>query len=414
MDKELLVIINLILRNLNEDALNLIKDLSNEKMSIEKMQNELSEQVFVRKKYSFLEKNIFKKKEYQEYLNNLEKYNQEYGIKNKDYINRLDTINDQIYKEKCKSNKLIELIDNPTRMNISVLKDYFNSYQEIETYCNSKNIKLNYRAMLFFGKQDNDLVFMDNAINEDFRTIIFDKSYSLELYKIVIDKINEFVKKNFDELSYNSNLGLYNELVSGKYDGHFIKHVMDYIKYICIKGKSEEELKTYISKYYFGLSSKLSMLYEKYKKENLGGTLEKIYENDDMIIGCHATSYIPEGDIVENDSIFENGIRAPIRGDGKAIDFTVAYNIPFLEVLDYDQNRYGSVSGGYAYILTIPKDVIGQEELLWGKGEDGNSYILPKYVYGKYKQFDNNAELILNSNSKKKTYEDEEISVIKN
>ena len=75
-------------------------------------------------------------------------------------------------------------------------------------------------------------------------------------------------------------------------------------------------------------------LYRLYKKEDFGVELERIYENDDYVIGCHGTSYIPNGDFIDDDMVFKKGLRKPIRGDTSgSIKFTVACNIPFLELL---------------------------------------------------------------------------------
>lgn len=131
--------------------------------------------------------------------------------------------------------------------------------------------------------------------------------------------------------------------------------------------------------------------------------------NDDYVIGCYATSIKPDGDIIQDDKIFEEGIKESNKGNPIAMQFTVAYNIPFFEVLDYDQNRYGDVAGGYVYILTIPKDVVMQKEPLWGVSEDGSNYILPDFVYGKCEQISDNQEIIPNSNTHKKVYDKREL-----
>jgi len=414
MEKDVLNVINLILRNLHKDLLDKIKKLSDEKMTIKKQESQYIEQKFEEKNYSFLDKKIFKRKEYQNYLKNQREYSLEYNKKLNEFKIQANVLEGNIIKAKNDVAKLAKLIDNPSLVSTDTLSNYFNSYQEIEEYCNSKNISIKNVDKLLLGKSDNDQIFMEQAINEDFRSIIFDNSYSLDLYQKVIDKMNEYLKNNKNkaafETTYENNIHLFEDLTSGKYDGHFVKHVCDYIKFICARSKTDEELEKYLCSYYLGLSGELDDLYKKYKKDNFGVMLEKIYENDDYVIGCHGTSYKPDGDIVLDDKIFEDGIRAPIRGDTSlSMQYTVAYNIPFLEVLDYHQDRYGSVAGGYAYVLAIPKDVVMQKEPLWGIGSDGQAYIMPKYICGKYKQFEDDAELILNTNPKKKEYEEQKI-----
>lgn len=409
MEEELKNKVSLILRNLFEDVNDKIKKLSDEKMELEKQRINLSEQEVEQEYFNFFDRNIFKRKEYREYLENRKKRNQEYSEKTIELNQKMTEIDDRVDLEKKNAEKLKSLIDNPSLIEIRVLSDYFNSYEDIEEYCKNKNIELRSSDKLYLGKSDIDEITMSAAISDDFRLIVFDKSYSRALYEKVINKLNEFVKNNFDEAEYQSNINLFEELTSGKYDNHFVKHVMDYIKYICMNSRTEEEMKKTIEKYYFGLSQKLDSLYKKYKNKNLGFLLEKLYENEDYVIGCHATSYKPDGDIVEDDSIFANGIRESVRGQANEMRYTIAYNIPFLEVLDYDQNRYGDVAGGYAYILAIPKDVVMQKEPLWGIGEDGKSYIMPQFITGKYKQFDEEATFIWNFNSKKKEYDRKEV-----
>ena len=409
MENELSNTITMILRNLYEDTQDRIRELSNEEMELDRQLQRLSEQIVDHEHFSVLDKLLLKRKQYQAHLESIKKRDLENSEKRIDIRNKRESISRKKYEEKKKVYELEKLIDNPSMIELNTLSNYFNSYQEIEDYCNSKNIKLTSTSKLYFGKDGNDEAFMKEAISEDFRLIVFDKSYSPELYKQVIDQLNEFVKNNFSEIEYRANINLYEEMFSGKYNNHFIKHVMDYLKYICGNGKTHEEMRRIINTYYFSLTQNLDKLYQKYNKENFGKALEKLYENDDFIVGCHATSYKPDGDIIQDDKIFENGIRESNRGTSRAMNFTVAYNIPFLEVLDYDQNRYGTVSGGYAYILTIPKAVVMQQEPLWGIGEDGYNYILPDFVYGKYKQTSDNQELIINTNTNKKIYENQDV-----
>ena len=403
--EEVINSIILILRNLHEDIQDKIRELANEKNEFEKQGNELSALLRNKPHFSFLDKILFKRKKYRAYLASVRELNN----KKFEISCKKNSIDNHIYEERRKADKLKNYIDNPSTVELKTIFDYFESYQEIEEYCNSKNIILTNASKLYFGKDRNDEVFMNDAISDDFRLIVFDNTYSPELYKKVIDKLNEFVKNNFDELSYKSNINLYEKMISGKYDDHFVKHIMDYLKYICSRSKTFDDMKAVINSYYLGLTQNLDRLYQKYKKENFGNILENIYENEDYVIGCHATSIKPDGDIIQDDKIFEKGIKESNKGNPRAMQFTVAYNIPFFEVLDYDQNRYGDVAGGYVYILTIPKNVVMQKEPLWGVGEDGSNYILPDFIYGKYEQISDNQKIILNSNTHKKVYDKREL-----
>lgn len=403
MDKEVLNTMILILQNLYEDYLKKVDSLNEEKIVIENQINELHNESFDRKKFNFMDKTIFKRKKYKEYISDFLENNKKVSKTREELMARENIIYNEINQVKRNVSGLKYLIENSSSINLDSLSSYFGNYQEIEAYCDSKTIKMTYKDKLYFGVEK-DAELMEKAILEDLRLIVFDNSYSLDLYKKVIDRLNE-IAKSFDERYCMYNLSLYNELVSGKYDDHFVKHVMDYIKFIFLKGDTDKHLENYINLYYFGLTSKLEYLYKRYKTENFGSVLEKLYENEDTVIGCHGTSYTPTGDIIEDDKIFEDGIKAPDRGNPYEMLFTVAYNIPFLEVLNYDQNRYGNVAGGYAYIVAIPKSAIAGKEPLWGIGEDGKAYIMPKFICGKYKQFDENAEVIRNTNSKKKEYE---------
>ncbi len=409
MENEVLNVIKTILESRYKEIQDKIKELKDEQMELDKQKSEMRKQEVEKKQFSFFDKVLFKRKEYQDYLDGIKKHNQEINDKSSEIRQKQISIDDQIYEQNNKLTKLEWIIEKPHLIELSTISNYFKDYQEIEEFCNKKNIKLTNAQKLYLGKDSSDKEFMNDAISEDFRLIKFDNSYSPELYKKVIDQLNEFAKNNVDASSYKYNINLYEKLTSGKYDDHFIKHVMDYIKYICAKGDTLENMKLVIIKYYLNFTRTLDRLYQNYQKENFGKVLEKLYEDDDYVIGCHGTDYKPNGDIIEDDKIFENGVRESNRSNSKSMQFTVAYNIPFLEVLDYDQNRYGDVSGGTVYILKIPKDVVMQKEPLWGVGEDGKCYVLPEFVYGKYKQKTDNPEVILNTNSNKKIYDNKEL-----
>lgn len=418
MNEEIISLIQLILKELNEELLKEKEILQNKKDSItsdiDNLKNE--KELYTKKSKSslFLMK-IFNQKKYGEFENNMYNCNNELeklkAEKNK--------IMDEIVINEKKIVDMEKILEDPSRISSQKLSTFFNSFQEIEEFCKRKNIPLNCKMMLYLGKKGDNVDFMKEAVSEDLQLIAYDTTYSLEVYKVLIDKLNEYIgskRQNFgiSDFTFNELSKLYDLIVTGKYDDHFVKHIMNYLKHIC--SSDNFDLNKRINLYYLGLTRMLASgeLYRLYKKEDFGQELERIYENNDYVIGCHGTSYKPNSEFIDDDMIFKRGLRKPIRGDAKgSIKFTVACDIPFLELLNYDQNRYGEVSGGYAYILAIPKEKMLQESLLWERGEDGFEYINPKYIIGKYKQFSNQATFIKNPNSIEKNMELENADTIK-
>lgn len=344
---------------------------------------------------SFIDK-IFKTKKYKEqikkkFILDEESFN----------INREILYENNRLKELFKKRDYINKIDDVSKLE-------FKNNDEMYNYCLDKQIEItNEESITYFEKQtskNGELMF--SLVKENINYIKKDKSNNVEIYKCFLAKkiyefeecknmvpielkhekekqeiVVEFQKKLLDCLNNSSFDEKFNnyifEWIRVNYD-----YFMDFKKLISLFNSDDYSWIDYCQEHNIKETIDLDKLYKLYQSD-YGKELEEIYSDNKLLIGIHGTRYITEE--IENNEIFKKGLKNSTQsGSINRLDRTVALNLPFLELLDYDGALY--VPGAnvpYNYIVTIPKEVLYFKGPIWGSNKEKSSenYLLPEYIY---------------------------------
>lgn len=374
----------------------LIEDIDIEISSIEKAVSEytvreqqISDSIYT--KVGIIDR-LFKTKKYKEKMKN-------------DSILRKEE--SDIYEQKrSKESKLKELNEKKNKVKkIDDVKNLpFKNSEEIQNYCQEKNISITSEDYFKYFREDvsiNDELMM-SFVKENLSYLKYDKSNNPEIYKYFLNKkINEYeqykdiipidLKKDFETTELETLKELLNALNNHTYNEEFEKHIMEWIKKrsdFFIDFKKVIELKNIddindnkYSNYLDAINVRkvinLDYVYKQYQSD-FGKELQELYKNDSLLIGVHGTEY--GTDDIKDNKIFVEGLKNSSQaGAVRCMDRTVAYDLPFIDLLDY-----GSLRPNCNYYIVIPKEIYYSGAPIWGSDMDNSdeNYLLPEYVYG--------------------------------
>ena len=236
----------------------------------------------------------------------------------------------------------------------------------------------------------NDAKFMKELIKDNFLSIKYDKSNDKSLYvnflNIIIssmDSINDGTNYEYDKGLINSIIKELTNPTTPSEDKYTIpvKYLFEEIRRVMSSYEKLDE--DSIRDIVFSLTSVLDRyetLNNKLPKE-YGEEMERLWEDDSIRIGIHATS---NPDII--DTIFKKGLRCSQQQKGyldlKFTSIVQGFGLSFFQLLDYN-----TLVGDRYIVFALPVSCFDEENPtpIWGSHNSevtGDEYVLPEYMLG--------------------------------
>ena len=326
------------------------------------------------KSYSWIQKNITKRREYKEYNQTYNELYDAYSSKLQSNLRSMDEVTAEMKRLDCKR-ELIKNSESLRELGISSLSYY-------HEYCKDNNIEEDLETIFVEYPEEScsNKDYMMHAIQVDPFNIRYDLTNDLDVYRAAAQILYTYLNTG----EYVQNRELYSRWVMDMLDmlndESFINSetgskFIEYIKEIL---RTMNPDKLYIPD--------IKEAYYLYNTE-YGHELEELYQNPDIIVGVHGTSYYEE-----DNKILRDGIKTSSQDDRALnnLSRTVAYDIPFIRLLTYDGSQYAGAKlcMRYNYIVKIPREAFEPNSVtpIWGGNSEflSQDYLLPELVCGVY------------------------------